>query len=216
MDSHRSDVIRVCLIEDDTFFRSKLERVLTKARDFECDGSFGAAEAALPHIERTKPDIVLLDLSLPGLSGAECLRCLKQRAPQARVVVLTGLPDHAVVFDSLQAGADGFLDKEEFSAQRLLQELREAHEGAHPLSRRARDLALQAFLEYHAQPQKPEILTEREYEVAVLMRQRLSAKEMADKLGISVHTVYAHIRNIFEKTHAHNRMDAIFKLWGVR
>lgn len=137
MSSNPSARIRVCVIEDDPTYRAKLQRLLESAAGFLCDGSFGDAETALPHVLRAKPDVVLLDWGLPGMSGGQCLAMLKGRVPEVRVVVLTGIRHNAVVFDALLGGADGFLDKEDLPPPRLLEELREAHAGGQPLSRRA-------------------------------------------------------------------------------
>lgn len=211
-------LITVCLIEDDDFFRDRVERWIKEMDDIKCIGSYRDAESALPNIFEKKPDIVVLDFGLPGMKGGECLRRIKQQTPVVRVLVLTGIPDDSVVFDSLLAGADGFLDKSDrFSRQQqLLGQIRELHAGGTPLSRRAAKLLLEAFQRFKPRPWEDKgfsPLSEREKEILSLVKDGLSDKEIAQKLGVATYTVSTHLKNIYEKLDVCGRTEATWRFY---
>lgn len=210
-------LITVCLVEDDDFFRARVEGWLKQADDMKCVGSYSSGETALPDILEKKPDVIVLDFGLPGIKGSECLRLIKGQVPTVRVLVLTGIPDDSVVFTSLAAGADGFLEKSDrFSRQeQLLDQIREMHNGGTPLSGRASTLLVEAFRRFKPKPWEDKDfspLTEREQEILKQLRNGASSKEIAQLLGISVHTVNNHLRAIYEKLGVHSGTQAIFKI----
>ncbi|MCF7765395.1 MAG: response regulator transcription factor [Verrucomicrobia bacterium] len=154
--------------------------------------------------------MVLLDFGLPGIKGGAAVHWVKTALPSCRVLVVTGIPINHVVFEALEAGADGFLDKEGITAKVLLGEIRAAHEGRAPLSDRARRLVLEKL-----QAERPNLaewnkLTEREKEVASLLKRGLPDKEIARALNISVNTVRIHFSHIFSKLEARDRYEIQF------
>ena len=146
--------IKVSLVEDDEVFRAELERWLRQEDDFQCVGSYGDAKAAMFGIFRNTPHVVVLDFGLPGKKGDELLLQIKTMTPEVHVLVLTGIPDDAVLFESLETGADGFVEKrdESFSRERLSSEIREVHAGRVPLSTRARQVLLKAHRRFAPKP----------------------------------------------------------------
>jgi len=206
----------VCMIEDDDRYRALLERWISESADLSVRGSFSNAESALPRLPRLAADVVLLDFALPGIRGAPCIRRILEGAPRTRILVLTGIPGDHVAFEALRAGAQGFSDKEGMTPEKLREEIRSVRAGGHPLSARARALALEAFRAYHAQPAQPQILTRREYEVALLIAEGRTNEQIAAQIGVSPYTVYTHVQNIFVKTNSHTRLEAVFRLWGIR
>lgn len=164
-------------------------------------------------MRRMAPHLVVVGDALPGMGPLACLRRIKAELPQVRVVMLVNAADVSGLTDALLAGANGFLETAGLSPAAFLSQLREAYESAYALSRHARELVVQDFLAHHAKPPKPAILTEREYQVAVLMGLRYSNQEISDRLGISVSTIAKHMQRIYEKTGAHNRRDSVAKLW---
>jgi DNA-binding NarL/FixJ family response regulator len=180
--------IRVCLVEDDPWFRAKCEEWLNRAGRFPCVGSFADVENALPAIEAATPDSVALDYALPGIRGSAAIRLIKQKVPATRILTVTGIPLTSVVFDALEAGADGFADKDALSCPRFLEIIRATHEGEAPLSIRARKLVLEKLRSERAVSLHWESLTEREKELAHLLRRGLPNKELAREKNISPET----------------------------
>ena len=218
MESSCQRLIRVCLVEDDHLFRSQLERCVAHDKGMRCVGSFADGESALPNILQSQPDVVVLDFGLPGMKGDDCICIIRERCPSVRTLVLSGLPAHSVVFDCLEAGADGFLDKDDYQNNRsdLLGEIRAVYRGQAPLSARARRLALEKIRRHHPHSPAWKSLTEREREVASLLGQRLSNKEIAQQLEISPSTVKSHVKRIFERLDTHDRHDIEFRKWHIQ
>lgn len=215
-ESREGRPIRVCLVEDDPFFRGKMEVVLRNVSGFQCVGSFADGESALRAVLVRSPDIVVLDFGLPRMKGDEFLRRLKEVAPDIRVVVFTGIPDDSVLFDSLAAGADGFFYKDEVAPAKFLSELAAVQQGYCPLAHRARKVLLEQFRQTRANSVAWDSLTDREREVAKLLIDGLLNKEIAGKLSIGEGTVHSHVQHIYEKLHVHTRTEAAMKLWGIR
>jgi len=200
--------ITAMVVEDDVSVRDILTTWLQEADGFSFSGAFPDAESAMPKIVQSKPDIVLVDIHLPGLSGIECVRQLKPRAPETQFVMVTVYEDSNHIFDALSAGATGYLVKYT-SREAMITALREVHAGGSPMSSNIARKVVQLL-----QPQKPKVrpaeeLSKRENEVIALLAQGYLYKEIADALGISLETVNTYIRRIYEKLHVHSRAQAV-------
>jgi len=196
------------VVEDDSSVRSILTAWIEEAEGLVCGGVFPDVESAMPAIFQAKPDVVLVDIHLPGLSGIECVRQLKPRIPQTQFVMQTVYEDSNHIFDALAAGATGYLVKTT-SREALIAALREVHAGGSPMSS---NIARKVVQSLH--PQKPKIgsaeqLSKRENEVLALLAQGYLYKEIADSLGIGLETVNTYIRRIYEKLHVHSRAQAV-------
>lgn len=207
---------RVCLVEDDVGVRSSLAKLIEGTPGFRCQAAYSDAETALRQIPANPPDIILMDINLPGLSGIECVRRLKLLSPQSRVIMLTVYDDEDSVFESLKAGADGYLLKRTSPAV-LTASLKELLEGGVPMSRQVARCVIQHFRDLNrrsvaAQTASPATkLTHREEEILAKLTEGYHYKEIAASLDISIHTVRNHIRNIYEKLHVHSRTEAVVK-----
>jgi len=200
--------IRVAIVEDAASLRNSLAALLKVSPGFECVCACATAEEALRQIPCAKPEVVLMDIHLPGRSGIECVRELKEQLPHAQFIMLTIESEKKQVFDSLAAGATGYLVKS-IKSENLLTAIQEAHRGGSPMSSRIARMLVQSF--HRPGPRQPssEALTSREEEVLSLIAKGCRTKEVAGQLGISPLTVETHIRNIYEKFHVRSRAGAV-------
>lgn len=209
----RSAPTRLWLVEDDALFRQALADLFADADDVHLAGVFGACEPALAAIETEgAPDVVLLDLGLPGLSGTEGARRLKARSPATQLVILTIHEDDDAVFDALCAGASGYLLKSA-TADDILQAVRDVRAGGVPLTP---PIARRMLSHFHRPdlPSRPDGdygLTEREREILGLLADGLAQKTIADRLFLSPHTVDTHLRNLYAKLHVRTGIAAVSK-----
>lgn len=203
--------IRVAIVEDNEQFRNTLENVLSEADGFRYVGGYPTAEEALREIPKLKPDVVLMDINLPGMSGVECVRRLKQLVPETQIVMLTVHEDTENIFNALAAGATGYLLKRTSRAE-LLQAIRDVHRGGSPMTSQIARKVVQSFQQPIQPAQATEELTSRERQVLDYLAQGLLYKEIADKLGISYETVHTHIRRIYEKLQVRTRTEAVAKV----
>lgn len=201
--------IRVSIVEDNEKLRTTLARVLNRADGFRCISQYGTAEAALRGLPQDKPDVVLMDINLPGMNGVECVRQLKSELPKTQVVMLTVYEDTDNIFNALAAGASGYLLKRTPSAE-LLDAIREVHRGGSPMTAHIARKVVQSFQKTAAAAEADK-LTEREAEILDLLSQGLMYKEIADKLGVQYETVHTHIRHIYEKLQVRTRHEAVAK-----
>lgn len=204
--------ITVSIVEDNEQLRSTLARMISRAEGFECLGQHASAEAGLAAIPSEKPNCVLMDINLPGMNGVECVRKLKEILPATQVVMLTAYEDTENIFNSLAAGAAGYLLKRSKSAE-ILEALRDVQKGGSPMSTHIARKVVQSFqARPAAAPAEPtEELSPREQEVLDLLSQGFMYKEISDKLGISFETVRTYIRRIYEKLHVRTRTEAVAK-----
>ncbi len=211
--------IQVALVEDDAGVRANLARMLDSSPGFQCQGAYADATAALAGIPASRPDVVLMDINLPGMLGTECVSRLKRIAPNLPVLMLTVYDDSEQVFKSLMAGATGYLLKRT-PKDKLLDAIREITDGGAPMSRQVARRVVQFFQELkqlpHAPQRAPEVetLTEREEQVLAHLAKGHAYKEIADLMGISFETVRTHVRTIYEKLHVHSRTEATLKYLG--
>ena len=202
--------INVSIVEDSDQVRSTLARLINRAEGFRCLSQYPDAEVALEALPRDRPDVVLMDINLPGMNGVECVRRLKQLAPQMQVVMLTVYEDTENIFNALAAGASGYLLKRTTSAE-LLAAIRDVQKGGSPMTTHIARKVVQSFQKAGASPQPTENLSPREQEVLDCLSHGFLYKEIADKLGISYETVHTYIRRIYEKLQVRTRTEAVAK-----
>jgi Response regulator containing a CheY-like receiver domain and an HTH DNA-binding domain len=202
--------ITVAIVEDNEQLRATLARVLNRAEGFRCVNHYGDAESALQALPKDAPEVVLMDINLPGMNGVECVRRLKQALPKTQVVMLTVYEDTENIFNALAAGAAGYLLKRTKSAE-LLEAIREVHRGGSPMTTHIARKVTQSFQRAGPSSQPTENLSEREQEVLDCLSQGFLYKEIAEKLGISYETVHTYIRRIYEKLQVRTRTEAVAK-----
>ena len=202
--------INVSIVEDNDQLRGTLARVLNRADGFQCVSDYGNAEDALKALPEKKPDVVLMDINLPGMNGVECVRQLKQTLPNTQVVMLTVYEDTENIFNALAAGASGYMLKRTKSAE-LLEAIRDVVAGGSPMTTHIARKVIQSFQKPAATTQPMEDLSPREKEVLDCLAQGFLYKEIAEKLGISYETVHTYIRRIYEKLQVRTRTEAVAK-----
>jgi DNA-binding NarL/FixJ family response regulator len=198
------------IIEDHTAFRRTLVRVLNAEEGMQCTRDFDSCEKALAALSKPEsPDLILLDVGLPGMSGIEGIRLIKERSPKTLVVILTVFEDDDKVFRAICAGAAGYLLKTS-SAADITQAVRDALAGGSPMNPRIARRVLEMFSKL-APKQGDYGLSDREKEILQLMVTGLIKKEIADRLTLSVHTVDTYLRRIYEKLEVNTRTGAVAK-----
>ena len=201
--------ISVSIVEDSEKLRGTLARVLNRTEGFRCVSQYPSAEDALKDLPNVKPDVVLMDINLPGINGVECVRQLKKILPEIQVMMLTVYEDTENIYDALTAGASGYLLKRT-SGPELLDAIREVNRGGSPMTAHIARKVVQSF-QRNAPTLPAENLSEREQQVLDLLSQGLMYKEIADKLQISYETVHTYIRRIYEKLQVRTRTEAVAK-----
>jgi len=200
----------IWIIEDHAAFRRTLARVLNSELGLKCPRDFDSCEKALAALARDDaPDLILLDVGLPGMSGLEGIRLIKEKSPKSLVVILTVFEDDEKVFQAICAGASGYLLKTS-SATDITQALRDALDGGSPMNPRIARRVLEMFSRL-APKQGDYGLSDREKEILQLMVTGLIKKEIADKLSLSIHTVDTYLRRIYEKLEVNTRTGAVAK-----
>src|ERR1017187_3440248 len=211
--------IQVALVEDDPNLRANLTAMLNSSSGFQCQAAYPDGMAALRGIPANRPDVVLMDINLPGMLGTECVRQLKALAPNLPVLMLTVYDDSEQIFKSLMSGATGYLLKRT-SRDKLLEAIREVDAGGAPMSPQIARRVVQFFQKANELPKDTQkssavvSLTEREKEVLAVLAKGYAYKEIADQLKISFETVRTHLRTIYEKLHVHSRTEAVLKYLG--
>lgn len=205
--------IRVAIVEDDEEIRANLAHRIGSSPSFRLLQTCSSAESALKDFPALKPDVVLMDINLPGMNGVECVRQLKARLPDTQFVMLTVYEDNNRLFQSLTAGASGYLLKRT-SPAKLLAALREAHAGGSPMTPQIARRVVQYFRKAPEPANELQGLTPRENDVLDQLSKGFRYKEIVDNLGISNGTLHSYIRNIYEKLHVHSRTEAVVKYLG--
>jgi DNA-binding NarL/FixJ family response regulator len=201
-------VNKVIIIEDHPEFRESLSYILESSKGFKCIGKFSSVEAAL--LFTASPDVILLDINLPGMSGIEGIPKLRENFPSSAILMLTVLDDNDSIFRAILAGADGYLLKTT-SPTRLLNAIEDVANGGSPMSPTVARQAMNFFRKHVPPLPKESSLTEREKEILQLLIEGCNNEEIAGKLFISIQTVRNHIRHIYEKLHVHSRSQAVVK-----
>jgi DNA-binding NarL/FixJ family response regulator len=202
--------IRVALIEDDPELASQLSALINGSQGFSCTFSAPDGETALATIPAHDPHVVLLDIQLPKMDGIQTLKELKKLCPHIHVLMLTVYRDNKRLFEALRAGASGYLLKRT-STPKLLEAIREVHKGGAPMSAQ---IARQVVQFFRAGELTLSVLTPRENQVLALLGEGRLYKEIADDLSVSINTIRAYIRIIYEKLHVNSRTEATRKLFG--
>jgi len=202
--------IRVALVEDRREIRDGLAALIRGTDGFDCTQAFPSMEDALPTLSREAPDVLLIDIGLPGMSGIEGLRLLKDRHPHLPMLTLTVYDDDDRIFAALCAGACGYLLKKTPPA-RLLEALREAAEGGAPMSPRVARRVVELFREIHPPRDADYELTPHETRILGMLVAGHNYKTAAAELGVSVNTVAFHVRHVYEKLQVHSRSEAVAK-----
>jgi DNA-binding NarL/FixJ family response regulator len=211
--------ITISIVEDNDKLRGTLAKVIGRAEGFRFVSDYGTAEDALVDLPKVKPQVVLMDINLPGMNGVECVRKLKAILPQIQVMMLTVYEDTESIFNALAAGANGYLLKRT-PTKELIDAIREVHRGGSPMTTNIARLVVQSFQKPVAAPAAPagagsagdlSELSEREQQVLDLLAQGLIYKEIADKLNIGYETVHTYIRRIYEKLQVRTRTEAVAK-----
>jgi DNA-binding NarL/FixJ family response regulator len=212
----------IAIVEDDERLRQEFVRLIESGGDMTCVSVTGSAEDALRALPAAAPDVVLMDLHLPGMSGIECTRQLKALRPSTHIVILTAFDAAETIFESLAAGATGYVLKRASGLQ-ILDAIRDVHAGGSPMSSAIARKVVQFFNRTAAPPAHVppraaadvERLTGREHAVLVALAEGQQYKEIADKLGISINTVRKYIKHTYEKLHVNTRLEAVRKLGRV-
>ena len=202
--------INVSIVEDSDQVRGTLARLINRAEGFHCLSQHPNAEDAIKVLPAQPPDVVLMDINLPGMNGVECVRRLKQLIPKLQVVMLTVYEDTENIFNALAAGATGYLLKRTPRAE-LLAAIQEVYGGGSPMTTHIARKVVQSFQQTGPSSQPTENLSPREQEVLDCLSKGFLYKEIADKLGISYETVHTYIRRIYEKLQVRTRTEAVAK-----
>jgi DNA-binding NarL/FixJ family response regulator len=204
--------VRVCVVEDDNLVREQLVHQLQRAGGIELVSSHRTAEHALEEIPFSKPDVVLMDINLPKMSGIDCVRSLKGQLPATHFIMLTVYEDADVIFKSLLAGAVGYLLKGRTgSGAQVLDAIHDAFRGGSPLNSLIARKIVQHFHHQPVHSGAEHSLSSREHEVLELLSKGLPYKEIADMLGVSIETVRKHCHHIYEKLQVSSRTEAVVK-----
>jgi len=198
----------VVVVEDDRALRQQIVDILGTASDIRCVGAFASAEEALKAIPPKAPDVVLMDIKLPGMSGIDCVAKLKRMLPSLQIIMVTIFEDSERIFRALKAGASGYLVKSR-PPEQLLEAIRDVHSGGSPMSSHIARKVVQHFHLLDPSPKEAENLSPREEQVLDLLASGFIYKEIGDKLSISVETVRTYVKNICNKMHVRNRLEAV-------
>ena len=199
---------RVAIVEDNSGLREQLERILKSAPGVCWVGTFSSAEQALEGMAAVQPDVILMDIHLPGISGIECVARLRKDLSVAHVIMLTVYEDSERIFQALQAGADGYLVKTS-PTKTLLQAIEDVYMGGSPMSSHIARKVVRQFRQADSPPDETRSLSPRERETMELLAGGYLYKEIADKMGIGSETVRTYIKGACKKLHVRNRIEAV-------
>jgi DNA-binding NarL/FixJ family response regulator len=202
--------ITVSIVEDNRGTRESLVELCNETENIRCVGTHATGESAMQGIPIEKPDVALVDINLPGMSGIECVAKLKTLLPSLQILMLTTYAETDLIFNSLRAGASGYLLKNRPTAE-LLQAVEQVQAGGAPMTMQIARKLVEHF--YQNVPPTSELgkLTKREAEILALLSKGFLYKEISDNLGISVTTVRTHLKHIYEKLHVQSRTEAAVK-----
>jgi len=213
MTESNTEQIRVWLIEDNEVFRRNVQRVINGLDGMVCDGSFDSAESAFAALHSNPaPDVMLLDVQLPGIDGIVALGKFKEIIPDTRVIILTVFDDAAKIFRAVCAGASGYVLKAS-GTDKIGESIRQVMRGGAPMTPEVAKKVLDAFAQSELMPgtEGDYGLTAREQEILRLLAEGLLKKEIADALSISVNTVSTHLRRVYDKLHVNTNTGAVAK-----
>jgi len=202
--------IKIALVEDQPDVRENWSRLINSNPDFQCVYTCVSGEEALRMIPEHRPDVVLMDIFLPRMSGIECTAQLKALLPETQIIILTAMNDKELIFLALQAGANGYLLKRTTPAD-LHGALRDVVSGGSPMSSEIARRVVESFHRKVQTQDKAAGLSAREEEILVLLSKGYSNKTIADQLGLSIETIYTHLKRVYEKMHVHSRTAAVIR-----
>jgi len=202
--------IRVAIVEDDAGVRETLKKIVQKAPMLSFEGAYGSAEEAFDPITFNRPDVALVDINLPGKSGITLVAELKARVPKLQVMMITVYEDGDRIFDSLQAGASGYLLKRAHP-QEIVQGIIQLHAGGAPMSAEVARKVVDFFKRRTKVESELKQLSARETEILRELSKGYRYKEIADRLNIGIETVRTHVHHIYEKLHVESRVEAVMK-----
>jgi DNA-binding NarL/FixJ family response regulator len=201
--------IRVTLFEDNKSLRQSLFQLIDGSEGFSCVGAFENCLDLFRNIEETKPDVVLMDIEMPGINGIEAVNMLREKYPQLKILMQTIFEDSDKIFQSILAGASGYILKTT-SPTRLLDFIKETYGGGAPMSPSVATKVLKMMVEHSPSAKVNTFnLSEREKEILACLVKGMSYKLIADACFISIDTVRGHIRNIYDKLHVHSKSEAV-------
>jgi DNA-binding NarL/FixJ family response regulator len=204
-------MIKVVVVEDNDSIREGLKILIDGTDDYSCIASFSECETMLKNIKKLNPDVLLMDIELPGMNGIEGIKKVKLIFPDLAILILTIYEENDLIFDALCAGACGYLVKKT-PPSRLLEAIREVHEGGAPMSSHIARKVIDFFQKKPISSQKSNYdLTPREKEILTGLVEGHNFKAIADSLFISIETVRFHFRNIYKKLHVHSQSEAVAK-----
>ena len=207
-------MISVAIVEDIKEIREGLKLLIDESEGFECHFSFSSAEDALVEIPNIKPDVVLMDIHLPGMSGIDCLKQLKPQCENTLFIMSTVYEDDESIFESLKAGASGYLLKKTIPVK-ILEAITEVVNGGSPMSGQIARRVISTFQKKDSIDES-DILTNKEKEILKALAKGLRYKEIAADMSISIETVRSHARNIYSKLQVQSRTDALNKIYGIK
>ena len=199
--------IRVLIFEDNLSLRNTLYQLVDGSEGFKCVGAFENCSQLLKNVQDTKPDVVLMDIQMPGMNGIEAVQVLRDKFPQLKIMMQTIFEDNDKIFQSIYAGASGYILKNT-SPARFLEFIKETYEGGAPMSPAVATKVLKMLI-HQDSPAHDFNLSEREKEVLSFLVKGMSYKLIGEKCFISIDTVRAHIRNIYDKLHVHSKAEAV-------
>jgi DNA-binding NarL/FixJ family response regulator len=203
--------ITVAIVEDDAEIREMLSRVVRRSPQLKFLGNFPSGEAALSELPKLDPQVVIMDIRLPGMSGIDCTRLLKKSMPGTQVLVFTVFGDSEQVFRALEAGASGFLLKRT-GRREIVEAIEQVRGGGAPMSGEIARKVVESFRQAPPSPASSrDSLTPREEEVLGLLAKGYATKEIADLLSVATETVRFHLKHIYEKLHVRSRTEALLK-----
>ena len=202
--------IRVTIFEDNNSLRQSLYQLINGAEGFKCVGAFEDCLNLLKNIEETKPDVVLMDIQMPAINGIEAVSMLKEKYPNLKILMQTIFEDNEKIFNSILAGASGYILKNT-SSSRILDFIKETYDGGAPMSPSVATKVLKIIAESSAPKVNTFNLSEREKEILSCLVKGMSYKLIAEACFISIDTVRGHIRNIYDKLHVHSKSEAVAK-----
>ena len=202
--------IKVAIVDDDEGIRASLATLIRRAPTLRLAGDYADAETALKEIPNRPPDVVLMDINMPGMKGVECVRQLKNLLPNVQFLMLTVYEDSDSLFNSLKAGASGYLLKRTAS-ERLLEAIRDVHAGGSPMTPQLARRVVQFFAKPSGDNSRLSRLAPGEKEFLDQLAKGYAYKEIADRMKISIDTVRSYVRTVYEKLHVHSRTEAVVK-----
>jgi DNA-binding NarL/FixJ family response regulator len=209
-----NEIIKVAIVEDEKDLRETMKLILDASPGIECDYTFTNAEDAVELIPDLDLDVLIMDINLPGITGAEAVRIIKKRLPDLQVMMCTVYEDDENIFKALSNGASGYILKPVTSSQ-LVEAILDLHKGGSPMSS---DIARKVVASLHTKERDEdwELLTDREKQILDRLDKGFFYKEIADELGVKIDTIKKHIYNIYGKLHVQSRTEAINKMYKKR